>query len=47
MPGINEIEDAFSNTMPTFESYTIEGDRLRVRYADGKLLFRRVSGSTD
>jgi len=43
MPGINEIEDAFSNAMPTFESYTIEGDQLRIRYADGELLFRRVS----
>jgi|GEM_PF-6850109 len=43
MPGINEIEDALSNAMPTFESYTIEGDLLRIRYADGELLFRRVS----
>ncbi len=43
MPGINEIEDAFSNAMPTFESYTIEGAQLRIRYADGELLFRRVS----
>jgi heat shock protein HslJ len=43
MPGINEIENAFSNAMPTFESYTIEGDQLRIRYADGELLFRRVS----
>ncbi|OQA19251.1 MAG: META domain protein [Chloroflexi bacterium ADurb.Bin360] len=43
MPGINEIEDAFSNAMPTFESYMIEGDQLRIRYADGELLFRRVS----
>lgn len=43
IPGINEIEDAFSNAMPTFESYTIEGDQLRIRFADGELLFRRVS----
>lgn len=43
MPRINEIEDAFSNAMPTFESYMIEGDQLRIRYADGELLFRRVS----
>lgn len=43
MPGINEIEDTFSNTMPTFKSYKIEGDQLRIRYADGELLFRRVS----
>ena len=43
IPGINEIEDAFSNAMPTFESYTIEGDQLRIRYADGKLFFRRAS----
>lgn len=40
-PGINEIEDAFSYAMPTFESYTIEGDQLRIRYADGELLFSR------
>ena len=43
MPGINEIEDAFSNAMPTFESYMIDGDQLRIRYADGELLFRRVT----
>ncbi|NPA91138.1 MAG: META domain-containing protein [Chloroflexi bacterium] len=43
MPGINEIEDAFSNAMPTFESYMIDGDQLRIRYADGELLFRRIS----
>ncbi len=43
MLGINEIEEAFSNAMPTFESYMIEGDQLRIRYADGELLFRRVS----
>jgi heat shock protein HslJ len=42
MPGINDVEDAFSNAMPTFESYTIEGDQLRIRYADSELLFRRV-----
>lgn len=42
MPGINEIEGAFSNAMPTFESYTVEGEQLRIRYADGELLFRRV-----
>ena len=41
IPGINEIEDAFSNAMLTFESYTIAGDQLRIRYADGELLFRR------
>jgi heat shock protein HslJ len=43
MPGINEIEDAFSNAMPTFESYTIKDDQLRIRLADGELFFRRVS----
>lgn len=43
MLGINEVEDAFSKAMPTFESYTIEGDQLRIRYADGELLARRVS----
>lgn len=43
MPGINEVEDAFSNAMPTFESYMIEGNQLRIRYVDGELLFRRVS----
>lgn len=34
------IEDAFSNAMPTFESYTIEGNQLRIRYADGDFLER-------
>ena len=43
MPGINEIENAFSNAMPTFKSYTIEGDQLRIHYADGELLFRRTT----
>jgi len=43
MPGINEIEDAFSNAMLTFETYTIEGEQLRIRYADGELLFRRAT----
>ena len=43
MPGINEIEDSFFNAMPTFESYMIEGNQLRIRYADGEILFRHVS----
>lgn len=43
MPGINEIEDVFSNAMPTFESYLIEGDQLRIHYTDGELVLRRVS----
>ena len=43
LPGINEIEDAFVNAMPTFESYTIEDNWLRIRYVDGELLFRRAS----
>ena len=42
MPGINEIENAFSNAMPTFESYMIDGDQLRIRYGDGELLFRAL-----
>ncbi|RMG97921.1 MAG: META domain-containing protein, partial [Chloroflexi bacterium] len=43
MPGINEIEDALSNAMPTFESYTLESDQLHILYADGELIFRRTS----
>lgn len=41
-PGINEVEYAFSTAMPTFESYTIADDWLRIRYVDGELLLRRV-----
>jgi hypothetical protein len=40
---IEEVVYAFSNAMPAFESYAIEDDWLRIRYADGELLFRRVS----
>ena len=43
MPGINEIENALSNAIPTFESYTLESDQLRILYADGELIFRRAS----
>ena len=41
MPGIGEVEYGLSNAMPTFESYMIVGDQLRIRYADGELMFRR------
>jgi heat shock protein HslJ len=37
------IESAFSTVMPTFESYTIEENRLHIFYPDGELLFRRAS----
>lgn len=43
MPGINEVENAFFTAMQTFESYSIADDRLCIRYADGELLFHRVS----
>jgi heat shock protein HslJ len=43
MPGINDVEVAFVTAMQTFKSYTIADDWLRIRYADGELLFRRVS----
>ena len=42
MPGVNEVEDAFSNAMPTFESYTLEGEYLYIFYVDGKLILRRT-----
>lgn len=41
-PNINEVEEAFSNAMLTFESYRIEDEQLRIRYVDGELVFRRV-----
>jgi len=41
MPGINEVESSLANAMPTFESYRIDNDLLRIRHADGELLFRR------
>lgn len=41
MPGINATEVGLSNAMPTFESFVIEGDQLRINYAEGKVLFRR------
>lgn len=43
MPGINEIEKAFTDAMPAFNSYTIDGDWLRIRYAGGEILFRRAA----
>jgi heat shock protein HslJ len=39
---VEAVEFAFSNVMPAFETYVIEDDRLRIRHADGELLFRRV-----
>jgi len=41
VPGINEVEDSFADAMPTFESYVIDGDQLRIRVADGEVIFRR------
>lgn len=35
------IENAFGAVLPTFESYTIDGDELRIRHASGELVFRR------
>ncbi|MDY7079558.1 MAG: hypothetical protein SXV54_21855 [Chloroflexota bacterium] len=40
--GINEVEEAFPTAMPTFESYAIEDGQLRICFADGEILFRRV-----
>lgn len=42
MPEIPEIEEAFLTALQTFESYSISDDELRIRYADGDLLLRRV-----
>jgi heat shock protein HslJ len=42
MPGIMEVERAFLLATLTFESYTIEGEQLHIRYAGGELLFHRV-----
>ncbi len=41
-PGVNEIENAFLTALQTFESYSISHDGLRIRYADGDLLLRRL-----
>lgn len=41
-PGANEIESEFFTALRTFESYTISDDELRIRYADGELLLRRL-----
>ena len=41
-PGANEIESAFFTALQTFESYTIKDDELRIRYAEGELLLRRL-----
>lgn len=41
-PNVNEIEEVFSIAMLTFDSYTLEGEQLRIRYIDGELLLRRV-----
>lgn len=40
---IMEVESAFFATLPTFESFAIEGDQLRISYEDGEILFRRLS----
>ena len=43
-PEVNDVEEAFSTAMITFDSYTLEEDKqLRIRYYDGELLFRRVA----
>jgi len=42
-PDINDVEEAFFAAMQTFDSYTLEGEQLRIRYIDGELLFRHVS----
>ena len=43
MPGINEVERAFANAMPTFKSYTVDGNWLRIYCADGEILLRRAA----
>lgn len=37
------IEERFYNVMQTFESYSVEGNELRIYHADGELLFHRIS----
>jgi heat shock protein HslJ len=42
-PNVNEIEEVFSTAMLTFESYTLEGEQLRIRYIDGELELLQVA----
>ncbi len=42
-PDVNDVERTFVAAMQTFDSYTLEGEQLRISYIDGELLFRRVS----
>jgi len=42
MPGIREVEAAFADAMPTFESYLLADEELRIRYAAGELVLRRA-----
>ena len=37
------IEERFYNVMQTFESYSVEGNELRIYHVDGELLFHRIN----
>lgn len=45
-PAIMEVESAFFAAMLTFESYSIDGDQLRIQYADGEMLFHRLTDTS-
>jgi len=40
-PNVNEIEEAFSNSMLTFNMFKIEGEQLCIYYKDGEIIFRK------
>jgi heat shock protein HslJ len=42
LPGVNEVEQAFLEAMPTFGSYALEDDWLRIHYAGGELLLSHL-----
>ena len=40
-PNVNEIDAAFSNSMPTFKMFTIEGEQLSIHYENGEIIFQK------
>ena len=42
-PNVNEIETLFSDAMPTFISYDLNEDDLRIHYDDGEIFLERSS----
>jgi heat shock protein HslJ len=45
-PGVNEVEQAFLEAMPAFESYVTGDDQLRIQYAGGVLLLSRFEAAS-